>query len=279
MTDIVVDKVERGDSYLVKARFGPGMLLEHEDLESLTTYTRELSRLLFRSLFGCGVVCGLVVRPGDKCGQLTVTIEPGVALDCAGDPIHVPKPVTIPIGDDCTAPLPDHLWVWLCGKSKSCAPRTSSCGCDDEDSHPILSRERFGYEIHVASGDFPDCVCGCREDPVPFESEEGCQCANPMDPCYSAHYGGECGCECGDCKDCDCKCVLLAKLVAKDNVWTADHTVRRFVRPVLIANPLPQDATVTLGAAAAAARAVKDEVKEAAKKTLKKGQAEKNGKK
>ena len=48
----------KGTSTLVRPKFGPGMLLQADDLDSLTTYTRELNRLMFRSLFGCGVVCG-----------------------------------------------------------------------------------------------------------------------------------------------------------------------------------------------------------------------------
>jgi hypothetical protein len=44
----------KGTSKLVRPRFGPGMLLQHEDLELLNTYTRDLSRLLFGSLFGWG---------------------------------------------------------------------------------------------------------------------------------------------------------------------------------------------------------------------------------
>ena len=35
-----------GLSTLVRPKFGPGMLLQHEDLESLNTYTRELNRLI-----------------------------------------------------------------------------------------------------------------------------------------------------------------------------------------------------------------------------------------
>ena len=67
------------------------MLLQHEDLEQLNVYTRELNRLMFRSLFGCGVVCGLVVGTDVKCGKVNVTVGSGLALDCQGDPIYVPQ--------------------------------------------------------------------------------------------------------------------------------------------------------------------------------------------
>ena len=71
------------------------MLLQHEDLEQLNVYTRELNRLMFRSLFGCGVVCGLVVGTDVKCGKVNVTVGSGLALDCQGDPIYVPQPQSI----------------------------------------------------------------------------------------------------------------------------------------------------------------------------------------
>src|SRR5262245_66108854 len=76
-------------STLTKAKFGPGMLLQHEDLEQLNTYTRDLSRLLFRSFFGCGVVCGLVVTPPAEKNR-EVMVGAGLALNCSGDPVYVP---------------------------------------------------------------------------------------------------------------------------------------------------------------------------------------------
>jgi hypothetical protein len=69
-------------STLVRPKFGPGMLLEHGDLELLPAYTRELNRMMFRSLFGCGVVCGLRVDASEHCGKVRVTVECGLAIDC-----------------------------------------------------------------------------------------------------------------------------------------------------------------------------------------------------
>ena len=41
-------KTQKGPSTIKRAIFGPGMLLQHEDLEQLNLYTRDLSRLLGR---------------------------------------------------------------------------------------------------------------------------------------------------------------------------------------------------------------------------------------
>src|ERR1044071_3859097 len=86
---------QKGMSTLARAKFAPGMLLQHEDLEQLNNYTRDLSRLMFRSLFGCGVICGLVVTSKPECGKLKITVAAGLALSCSGDPIEVPNSVDV----------------------------------------------------------------------------------------------------------------------------------------------------------------------------------------
>ena len=250
----------KGTSTLVRPKFGPGMLLRADDLDAQTTYTRDLSRLLFRSLFGCGVVCGLDVTPGiDKCGDLTITVNAGVALGCDGDPIYVPKSQSVTVGDCKGDDLPDPpLWVLLCATSKCCAPRPASCGCDDDNPSSSPTRVRDCFEIRVVSK-LPKCVCchPAEQDDEKKDNEkeneineiqvsdswsraDRCPCG-PMDGCYTDHYAGKCAC-CDDCSDdgsSDCNCVLLAELtVDDDGDWTADHCVRRFVRPIFMRDPV-----------------------------------------
>jgi hypothetical protein len=257
----------KGTSTLVRAKFGPGMLLQHEDLEQLNVYTRELNRLMFRSLFGCGVVCGLVVDTEVKCGKVNVLVGSGLALDCQGDPIYVPKPVSIVLDEECDPHIDSPLWVVLCGTEKCCAPRTSVCASDEDESPSVCTRERDGYEIRIVRHR-PHCVCSCpgrdeehpRRDPagkmqeqqqvemrqelsdkMRERSDNKCKCADPK-PCHEDHYAGKCGCDCEDCANCDCDCVLLARLDKCGNdpnhpEWRTDHRVRRFVRPVLMRDP------------------------------------------
>jgi len=261
---------KKGMSSLSRPKFAPGMLLQHDDLEQLNYYTRDLNRLMFRSLFGCGVMCGLVVNTDMDCGKLRITVGSGVALSCTGDPIEVPNPVPVLIDKDCHPDMAETLWVRLCGTTKCCAPRTSMCESDDDETKSECTRERDGYEILVESAR-PPCVCGCPEpkndladtppkdtpgrggaagagtatDPAnrQFRITTGatdCRCVDPDKyPCYADHYAGLCGCHCDDCSDCDCKCILLARLDfnATDNAWTTDHSVRRFIRPVLMRDP------------------------------------------
>ncbi|MET4023189.1 hypothetical protein [Bradyrhizobium sp. S3.2.12] len=234
----------KGTSTLARAKFGSGMLLQHDDLEQLNVYTRELNRLMFRSLFGCGVVCGLVVGTEVACGKVNVTVGSGLALDCQGDPIYVPKPQSIVLDEQCKPDIPTPLWVVLCGTEKCCAPRTSMCASDEDETTSVCTRERDGFEIRIVRTR-PKCTCSCPE-PNPKDRtqsllDDACKCVNPEQECYVDHYAGKCGCDCEDCAQCDCDCVLLARLDRSGDhdrpVWTPDHRVRRFVRPVLMRDP------------------------------------------
>jgi hypothetical protein len=249
----------RGLSTLVRPRFGPGMLLQHDDLDLLTDYTRELNRLLFRSLFGCGVICGLEVNYKENCGQHTITVDAGVGLVCSGDPVYVPRQQTVILDENCADITDTELWVVLCGTSKACSPRPSMCATDDEEIGSSATRERDGFEIRVV-GARPKCACFC-EPPLTKKGAtlkettttadgaantqdgirtETCWCVNPEDPCYKDHYEGICGCACEGGDGC-CDCIVLVRLLKQKDGdiewWKADHSVRRFIRPVLMRDP------------------------------------------
>jgi len=247
----------KGLATLQRARFGPGMLLQHEDLEQLNTYTRDLSRLLFQSFFGCGVVCGLKVSGLVDCGELKVTVQKGLALACSGDPVYVPEEKSAQTDKDKFDPTKDtQAWVALCATTKCCAPRTTTCCSDDDEASSDCTREKDGFEIRIYKTR-PDCGCGCPpakdtyppgtakdtypSGAVPNQGKENlCKCADPTDPCYKDHYAGTCGCSCGECSGCDCNCILLARLYKTDDTkipWKADHKVRRFIRPLLMVDP------------------------------------------
>lgn len=257
----------KGTSGLVWPQFSAGLLLQDDDLRVGVDFTRQLSRLMFRTLFGCGVMCGLVVRPEEKCCKLHLNVAHGVALDCRGDPVHVPEGQDVAI-DPCAVDLPAVLWVVLRRYEKCCAPRTAICSNEDDESPAVCTRVRDGYEIRVLP-ERPDCACGCRgkydesvgadsesefsvyadttgatqeQEGAEEEAEEGggeganpCKCVDPGLDCYREHYAGEC-CEC-----CDCEWIVLARVSnqgSKDDPdWVADHSVRRFVRPVLMRDP------------------------------------------
>jgi hypothetical protein len=260
----------KGTSTLVRPKFAPGMLLQHEDLEQLTTYTRELSRLLFRSFFGCGVVCGLEVTPVQVCGKRGINVAAGLALDCSGDPVHLPKDQSLEIEKECDKEPTGPLYVLLCRTEKCGSPRTAMCASDEDEAASVCTRERDGFELCIVSDLRNKCHCACKlPDYDRAYQDNACQCADPNDPCYQDHYAGKCGCPGGEGCDCSCSCVLLAQLTKsktykQDQSWTIDHRVRRFVRPVLMRDPLTvkktadkQDETGTMANAATASAAPK----------------------
>src|SRR5262245_26027931 len=101
----------RSLSSLVRPKYSPGLLLQDDDLTAAVSYTRNLSRLMFRTLFGCGVLCGLRVHPPTlECGKLCFDIDKGNALTCLGDPVEVGAAQQLCI-DTCETPLPCRIWL------------------------------------------------------------------------------------------------------------------------------------------------------------------------
>ena len=235
---------------LERPRYSPGLILEDSDLTSAVDYTRSLSRLLFRNLFGCGVICGLNVKIDTDCG-LNVTVSAGLALDGCGDPLQLPAPGTIAYDKrkaDQIAKDAKPFWVTLCGKEKLCQPRALVCDADDYDGATQATRIRAMSEVSI-SFEEPTCICGCRDpdpkagDAAPHDAVARSPEASAGDPCHEAHLTrADCaeGCGCGSACDCGC-CVLLARAaLGADGKWTVQHKgIRRLVRAALVADREP----------------------------------------
>jgi len=250
-----------GYATLKRPNFSEGLLLEADDLNAGVSYTRDLTRLLFRSLFGCGVICGLTVKAKLICkgSKLLISVDRGLALDCMGNPLEVAEPQSFELDSECKDFKP-ALWVALCYSEKCCRPRDVSCS-QDGDGQSKPTRVRDAYEIRIYAS-LPKCACQC---PVPDgkppgdKQQDGCcddaagadanapaaapgrQAAQTEDkcPCYSAHFRGECECECG------CTCVLIGKILPNEQPLDAagkpipgddravDTVTVRRIRPVL----------------------------------------------
>ncbi len=260
----------RDVSVLERPRYQAGLLLEDTDLTAAVRYTRDMSRLLFRSLFGCGVICGLDVTALLTCNRskIEVTIAPGIALDCSGNPIYVPKAFKVTYDPKCK-PLPTKLWVTICYVEKCCGPRDISCSADD-DGQMVQTRIIDGFEVRLYPN-WPDCACSCLKPPEgePSSGDECCDdepsnTASPPPPptttpagsgtdvqqdehphiceCFFDHFAGKCDCEC--C----CNCVFLAFVdptldshgvaILENHDQTpalkVDRTGVRWIRPVLV---------------------------------------------
>lgn len=247
-----------GKALLVRPRYSPGLMLQDDDLTQAVDYVRELSRLMFKTLFGCGVMCGFRVRLEEKCGKLYVIVDEGVAMDCHGDPIQMPEPQRIPLDESCGVDIPDQFWIIIRRREYCCAPRDVACAPEEDDTAAVCTRVRDGFEIRLVK-EAPVTACSCIKDDDGRNGKGGRKdleqrgtteqwtegaderrrtiYADPEDPCYRDHYLGECVC------GCESDWVVLARIytVKRDgddrNQQTdrkVDHSVRRFIRPVLM---------------------------------------------
>jgi hypothetical protein len=246
---------------LERPLYSAGLLLEDTDLTSAVDYTRQLTKMLFSSLFGCGVICGLRVGARLICEdrKLEITIGKGLGLDCFGNPIEVPGLQTITFDPDCD-PFPPNIWVVACHVDKECAPRELSCGCDTGQDR-AFTRHRSGFKIKVYKS-MPSDACSC-EKPQPDDRGKTRRCcgddddvddgntndAKPEQDCYDDHMNGICACDCG------CNCIVIGKISIgpdKDNKLVADASDRsavRDIRPVPVGHYLKQQSNGTRSAA------------------------------
>jgi hypothetical protein len=166
---------QQGLSTLERPRYSAGLLLEDDDLTAAVSYTRNMMRLMFKSLFGCGVICGMDVTAQLTCNgtEVAVTVGKGVALECLGDPIEIPKAVTVTYDTDCD-PMPEWLWVTVCYVEKCCRPKDVSCS-PDENGQIVQTRERDGFEVRVYPKR-PHCACSCEPPEVGGKRRKGDCC-------------------------------------------------------------------------------------------------------
>jgi hypothetical protein len=217
---------------LVRPRYSPGLILEDSDLTAAVDYTRDLSRLLFRTLFGSGVLCGLTVSV-EPDPELAVTVAPGLALNGCGDPVQLASSVTIKLGrgegarpePDAAAagPKPGEFWVVLCGGERRCAPRELVCDADEFDVRTQPTRIRTTAEVSIVF-ERPEGLCQCE----PAEAGQVADCHKEHNRRIDCPPDGGC-------------CVLLARVhwVDKQTGWRPIHVgERRFLRPVFGPDPM-----------------------------------------
>lgn len=238
-----------GPATLVRPIYSPGLLLEDEDLNAGVDYFRDMTRLLFRSLFGCGVICGLKVTAAPICQgrQLQVVVGAGLALDGLGNPVQVPTDQTLVYDPECNG-IPTEIWVLACYQEHCCRRRDTVCGEDDE-SPPVATRSRDGFRLVLAKQK-PDCACLCeppasdggtasRKAQAAAAADTAATNAAPASAaeaaarCYADHVNGVCPCGCG------CDCVVIGRLTLDSGAGTVagvkvDDSVVRRIRPLLI---------------------------------------------
>ena len=164
-----------------------GMLLDEEDLRVEQYYFREKMKLHNR-LHGYGVVWGLELKP--RCIEVDgksvekIFIEPGFALDCAGNEIVVCYPHLVPLDEKieelCQGckPLEKDTKLFIAieyceWKSEPQPQYTSQCA--EDELHPEMSRFCEGYSIKVLEeADVPDCCKNTNGDRCCQQPKQNC---------------------------------------------------------------------------------------------------------
>jgi hypothetical protein len=141
-----------------------GKLLLARDFEDEQVYHMAKQQLLNATLHGTGTVCGLkiVEHPAEDCRARFAILQPGLALDCCGREIIVPRKVAIPIGDmlDADGDLVEKLdgtrdlviAVTRCDKPGELAPILLA-DCDGAADTGKPGRILEGYDFHLFAAD------------------------------------------------------------------------------------------------------------------------------
>lgn len=225
-------------SSIEAVKFKDGMIVTAEDLQAAMQYPVAMFQALVRAYFGCGIVCGLELKPERGAGEkdacddekgrkdaarsFVVCVNKGVALDCHGFPLELCGPVKLDLTPDpcsCEEP-PDEVCIAIKRITSDEAPR-DVCGCHTDEPRFQCSRVRDHVLVQAfLPNDEPHNLC--KRSP-----KEETQPKYPM----------QAVCEClKTCPDCDCcgdAWVLLGCVHFDENGITAiDMDERKFVKPI-----------------------------------------------
>lgn len=185
-----------------RLRYFHGQMLGARDFRAEQDYFREKLKLLTRCLGGYGVICGLeVVRtePPDDCDPddrppPRLHVEPGVAVDCAGNVLIVGAPCPIVL-DHLVGPEDrrriergeaDQLYLSVCYCEKGIEPTRPLV------SHSCATAESCEHARILESITFRASV-----DPPPADE----RCGTCCEPCGPTGHG-----------ECDGACLVLARI-------------------------------------------------------------------
>ncbi|MFC4260974.1 hypothetical protein ACFOZ5_18290 [Marinobacter lacisalsi] len=136
-----------------------GKLLVERDLIDEQVYHVQKSRLLNQNLHGHGTVCGLRIRahPNPECRDEAVYIEPGMALDCCGRELIIPRKTLIPIAElieeqGLELDGSEHLFITACYGEEPAEPvpvLLPDCDCADQANAPNRIQETVTFRLRA----------------------------------------------------------------------------------------------------------------------------------
>jgi hypothetical protein len=223
-------------SSIEAVKFKDGMIVTAEDLQAAMQYPVAMFQALVRAYFGCGIVCGLELKPERGAGEkddcddgkgrkdartFVVCINKGVALDCHGFPLELCGPIKLDLTPDpCSCePPPKEVCIAIKRITSDEAPR-DVCGCHTDEPRFQCSRVRDHVLVQAfLPDDEPHNLC--KRSPRKEEQ---------------AKYPMQTVCEClKTCPDCDCcgdAWVLLGCVRLDENGIATDMDERKYVKPI-----------------------------------------------
>lgn len=198
--------------------FRDGMIVTADDLDAAMRYPTSLLLTVNRAFFGCGVVCGLELRPKST-GGWVLCVDPGVAIDCRGYPIELCSSVELDLSPEACAcePPPDKVCIAVKRTTSDAAPR-DACGCDLDAPQFDCRRVRDHVVVKVFTEPEITALADrvCRRDPAD---------ATPVCDALTA---------CSSCS-CGASWILLGCVSLKKEegiVGAPDTSGKRWVKPV-----------------------------------------------
>ena len=113
-------------------KFHDGMIVTADDLDAAMRYPTSLLLTVFRAFFGCGVVCGLELRPKQTGGGWVLCVDRGVAVDGRGYPIELCAPVELDLSPEpcgCEPPANQEVCIAV-RRTTSDEAAHDACTCD-----------------------------------------------------------------------------------------------------------------------------------------------------
>jgi hypothetical protein len=228
-----------------RLRYFHGMLLDDKDFSSEQEYHDHKRRFLNRMLHGSGVVCGLDLD--GKRGGRWIEVTSGLALDCSGNEIWVPRTTRIDLASllppkvkgknqpECEEPdgaRPNTYHIGIRYEEKPTNPVSvylPSGGCEERACENSRYKEGFCVEVVQCCPEKPDPrkypglikgLCECNDN---FEKPE--EAKMPLCPkCHGKEGKKLCECirmeefceqsvPCPECGSCDKPChVVLGQI-------------------------------------------------------------------
>jgi hypothetical protein len=140
-----------------------GKLLTERDFFDEQKYTADKARLHNLALHGWGVVCGLGVRPHERCPELRLVVSTGLGIDCCGREIRILKPVEIAL------PQPPPRRIEEPCPEDEPAPRTHQ---GDDGEYHVDEQDKREPHKEPSEGDdedHPEPYNPCDDTPEPID--------------------------------------------------------------------------------------------------------------